>query len=308
MSSFPIETDAAAPSSPAALRSGTPKSDYLLAICFLAPLVLVLLVFFLWPLFDSIVNSFHGHILGGIDRSKWTLANYRKLLEPFYLEILWRTFRISVITSAITVVLAYPVAWYIAGLPPRSQAYWLLVFVAPWLVNVAVKAFGWSLILSGNGVINSTLRNLDIIDAPLHLMFNQTGIVIGLVHAHFMFVLLPLWAVFAGMDRSLIWAAENLGATRRQVFTKIILPLSLPALLAGIVINFTMNMAAFATPALLGGARARVISYIAYQINLVDLNWPLGAAMAMLLLVVTLAIVYVSQKLMTSGRRKVMFT
>ena len=175
-------------------------------------------------------------------------------------------------------------------------------------MNVAVKAFGWSLILGGNGVINATLRQLGIIDAPLHLMLNQTGIVIGLVHGHFMFLLLPLWAAFAGMDHSLIWAAENLGATRRQVFTKIVLPLSLPALLAGTVINFTMNMAAFATPALLGGSRARVMSYITYEVNLINLNWPLGAAMAMLLLVVTLAIVIVSQKLMTSGRRKVIFS
>lgn len=308
MPSLPIEVDAPSRSVSTTHRLGMLNSDHLLAICFLAPLVLVLLIFFVWPLLDSVVNSFHAHVLGGIDRSKWTLENYQKLLEPFYLQILWRTFRISVITSAITVVLSYPVAWYIANLPSRAQAYWLLVFVSPWLVNVAVKAFGWSLILGGNGVINSTLRDLGIIDTPLHLMFNQTGIVIGLVHAHFMFVLLPLWATFAGMDQSLIWAAKNLGATRRQVFTKIILPLSLPALLAGIVINFTMNMAAFATPALLGGARARVISYIAYQINLVNLNWPFGAAMAMLLLVVTLAIVFVSKKLMTSGRRKVMFT
>ena len=284
------------------------RGDHALAIAFIAPLILVLVFFFVWPLFDSVVNSFHVNTLAGIDRTKWTLANYHKLLEPFYLGILWRTFRVSIVTTATTIVLAYPVAWYIASLPTRIQAYWLLVFVSPWLVNVAVKAFGWSLILSGNGVVNSTLRHLGLIDSPLHLMFNETGIIIGLVHAHFMFVLLPLWAALAGMDRSLIWAAENLGATRRQIFTRIILPLSLPALLAGAVINFTMNMAAFATPALLGGSRARVMSYIAYEVNLVNLNWPLGAAMAMLLLIVTLAIVVVSQNLMASGKRKVMFT
>ena len=305
---FPPNNAEPAPEPGPAAASRRRRGDHALVVAFIAPLVLVLVAFFVWPLFESVVNSFHVNTLAGIDRTKWTLANYSKLIEPFYLGILWRTFRISIITSAITIVLAYPVAWYIAGLPARIQAYWLLVFVSPWLVNVAVKAFGWSLILSGNGVVNATLRHLGIISSPLHLMFNETGIVIGLVHAHFMFVLLPLWAAFAGLDRSLIWAAENLGAARRHVFTKIVLPLSLPALLAGGVINFTMNMAAFATPALLGGSRARVMSYIAYEVNLVNLNWPLGAAMAMLILIVTLAIVVVSQKLMASGKRKVMFT
>jgi ABC-type spermidine/putrescine transport system permease subunit I len=123
-----------------------------------------------------------------------------------------------------------------------------------------------------------------------------------------MFILLPLWAALANFDRSLIWAAGNLGAGPRQVFMRIVLPLTLPALMAGMIINFTMNMTAFATPALLGGSRARVISYLAYEINLVDLNWPFGAAMAMLLLLITMAIIVAGQLVMTSGKRKVIFS
>ena len=125
MPSLRGDADALAPEAllrPAGTAAGGRNRDRLLTICFLAPLVLVLVFFFVWPLLDSVVNSFHVHTLGGIDRSKWTLANYRKLLEPFYLGILWRTFRVSIITSAITIVLAYPVAWFIAGLPRRSQA------------------------------------------------------------------------------------------------------------------------------------------------------------------------------------------
>ena len=151
------------------------------------------------------------------------------------------------------------------------------------------------------------LEAVGLIDAPLQLLFNETGIVIGLLHGHFMFVLLPLWAALAGLDPDLAHAAANLGAHRGQIFRRIVFPLTLPALLAGVVINFCMNMAAFATPALLGGARARVISYVAYDVNLVDLNWPLGAAMATGLLAVTLALVWLSQRITVSGKRRIVF-
>lgn len=290
-----------------ALRGGGRNRARWLPLAFAAPLAFTMLIFFVWPLIESIVNSFHGYTLAGVDRSVWTLANYEKLAEPFYLGILWRTVRVSFLTCVITAVLAFPIAWYIAEVKGRAQAYWLLLFIAPWMVNVAVKAFGWTLILSGNGMINKSLRYLGLTDSPLQLMFNETGIVVGLVHGHFMFILLPLWAALAGLDRSLIWAAANLGARRYQTFWRVVFPVTLPALLAGMIINFTMNMSAFATPALLGGSRARVMSYLAYQINLTDLNWPFGSAMAVLLLLVTMGLVQASQRITASGKRKIIF-
>ena len=267
------------------------------------PLVVLMLGFFLWPLLGAIVNSFHPYGLAGIDSAHWTLANYRALLDPFYLGVLWRTVRISFLISLITAVLAYPVAWHATRLRPTAQAYLLILYVAPWLVNVAVKALGWTVLLSPRGLINRSLMSLGLVESPLPLMFNETGVVIGLVHAHFMFVLLPLWAALGGIDRNLLWAASGLGATGPAVFRSIVLPLTLPALLAGMIINFTINVAAFATPALLGGSRVQVVSTLAYRINLVDLNWPLGAAMALVLLAVTLALVLAAQRLGT-GRRE----
>jgi putative spermidine/putrescine transport system permease protein len=151
------------------------------------------------------------------------------------------------------------------------------------------------------------LKALGLIDAPLRLMLNETGVVIGLVHGHFIFVLLPLWAALSGLDPNLRWAAATLGARPWQIFSRVVVPLTLPALFAGLIINFTMNMTAFATPALLGGARARVVSYLAYEVNLVDLNWPLGSAMAVGLLAVTLALIWLSQRVTASGKRRVMF-
>lgn len=274
---------------------------------FVLPLCLALGFAFIWPLLESMVNSFHPFTRAGIDMSTWTLANYAKLLDSYYLGILLRTVRVSLIVTGFTALLCYPVALYIASLQPRAQAIMLLVYMAPWLVNVVVKAFGWSLILASNGVINQALKALGLIDTPLRLMLNETGIVIGLVHGHFIFVLLPVWAALCALDPNLKWAAGTLGARSWQIFRRVTLPLTLPALFAGLIINFTMNMTAFATPALLGGARARVVAYLAYEVNLVDLNWPLGSAMAVALLIITCTLVWLSQRVAASGKRRIMF-
>ena len=173
----------------------------------------------------------------------------------------------------------------------------ILAFVSPFLVNTVVKSFGWSLLLRGNGLVNTALEALHLTDGPLRLMLNETGIIIALVPGHFMFVLLPLWGAVAGIDPALDWAAGTLGARRWQVFRHVILPLTWPALVTGLVINFIMNMTAFAAPAILGGARTLVVSVLAYQVNLQQLDWPFGSAIAVALLAFTLALVGIAQKL-----------
>ncbi|MCC6304543.1 MAG: ABC transporter permease [Rhodobacteraceae bacterium] len=261
------------------------------------PLVAVLLAFYLLPLGRAIVNSLHAFGPAGIDSTVWTLENYRRAFDPHYGAVFLRTLRISVIITVITCLAAYPVGLWIVRLSARAQALVLLVYMAPWLVNVVVKALGWSLILGGAGIINRVLKGLGVIGPPLQLMFNETGIVIGLVHGHFMFVLLPLWAALSALDPNLRWAAANLGAGPRQIFLRVTLPLTLPALLAGGLINFIMNMGAFATPALLGGSRTRVISYVAYEVNLVALNWPLGGALAVVLFLIVLVPIWLAGRL-----------
>jgi putative spermidine/putrescine transport system permease protein len=263
---------------------------------FAVPLLVVMLGFYVWPLLRTFVNSFHPFTSAGIDESAWTLANYARLADPYYQGAFARTARVASVITAITCVLAYPVGLYIVGLGRRAQALLLLVYMTPWLVNVIVKAFGWSLILGRNGLLNRGLMSLGILDAPLQLVFTETAIVIGLVHGHFLFVLLPLWAALSGLDPNVKWAAANLGATPLQVFARVTLPLTLPALLAGALINFTMNLAAFATPALLGGSRARVISFVAYEVNLVELNWPFGGAIGVALLGLTLVPIWLARR------------
>jgi ABC-type spermidine/putrescine transport system permease subunit I len=263
---------------------------------FVAPLVLLMAVGFVWPLLQVLVNSLHPNTPQGIDAARWTLDNYARLADPFYGEILVRTLRISVIVTAITALLAYPVALFVSRLSPRAQSLFVLTYISPWLVNTVVKALGWTLLLRTNGVVNTILRGIDVIASPLKLMINETGVIIALVPGHFMFVLLPLWVALSALDPALSWAAGTLGARPSAVFWRVLLPMTLPAFIAGLVINFVMNMTVFAIPMLLGGARNMVASMLAYQVNLVSLDWPLGGALAVALLAFTLTVVWVGQR------------
>jgi len=265
-------------------------------LIFIGPLLALMAVGFVWPLAEAFINSLHPNTTQGIDLGHWTLANYARLADPLYGEILARTLRISAAVTAITAVLAYPVALYTARLSPRAQSWMIFAYVSPWLVNTVVKALGWTLLLRNNGVINTLLRDANLIDAPVRLMLNELGVVIALVPGHFMFVLLPLWAAISGLDPALSWAAGTLGAAPGAVFRRVILPLTLPALIAGLVINFIMNMTAFAIPMLLGGVRNMVASMLAYQINLILLDWPLGGALAVTLVALTLTLVWLGQR------------
>ncbi|HKX06618.1 MAG TPA: ABC transporter permease [Stellaceae bacterium] len=263
---------------------------------FVAPLVLVMVVGFVWPLVQVLVNSLHPNTPQGIDSAQWTLGNYARLADPFYGEVLLRTLRISVIVTAISGLLAYPVALFVSRRSTRAQSLFLLAYISPWLINTVVKALGWTLLLRTNGMVNTLLRALDVIPAPLKLMLNETGVVIALIPGHFMFVLLPLWVALSGLDPALSWAAGTLGARPSAVFWRVLLPMTLPAFIAGLVINFIMNMTVFAIPMLLGGARNMVASMLAYQVNLVSLDWPLGGALAVALLAFTLALVWIGQR------------
>lgn len=267
----------------------------LTGVLFVLPLAALMLAAYMAPLAQSWVGSFHPNTPAGIDSSVWTLENYARLFDEFYATVFIRTLRISLTITAISALLAYPVAIWISGLRPAAQMIVLVVYLAPWLVNPVVKSFGWGLLLANNGLINAGLQAAGLTSGPVRLMLNETGIVIALIPGHLLFVLLPLWSVLKGLDPNLKWAAGTLGARPWQVFARIVLPLTLPAFLAGLIINFTMNMAAFATPALLGGTRTRVLAYLAYQVNLEELNWPFGAALAVTLAGITLTLIAFAQ-------------
>jgi putative spermidine/putrescine transport system permease protein len=272
-----------------------------------APLA-IFLALFLAPLVNLLVLSFFR-----FDRTTGALAettaqNYVKFLsDPFYLGILWRTLKLALLTTVTTLLLGYPVAYHLTRCSGRKRAYLTLLIVAPLLVSVVVRSFGWLVILGPHGLVNSLLTGLGIVADPLRLLYTETAIVVGLTHVFLSFMVLSVAASLGRIDPALIRAAQNLGASERQAFVRVVLPLSLPGVAAGSLIVFTLAASAFITPALLGGPRVKVMSYLAYQQTLLLSDWPYGSAIAFILLALTGLCAFLYLRAMESGRYGVVF-
>ncbi|WP_417260899.1 ABC transporter permease, partial [Celeribacter sp.] len=168
---------------------------------------------------------------------------------------------------------------------PFSRSIMLLVVLGPLLISVVVRTLGWAILLGNKGVINDALTTTGLISSPIKMMYTSGGIVIALVHVMIPFMIIAVWAALQRKDPSTEQAAESLGANPMQVFMRVILPQAMPGILSGSLIVFSLSASAFATPAILGGRRVKVISTTVYDEFLNSLNWPLGAAIAVLLLV-----------------------
>ncbi|MBI2203698.1 MAG: ABC transporter permease [Candidatus Rokubacteria bacterium] len=284
------------------------KSGRLAVALLLVPPLVVFVGLYLLPLANIFVLSFFGFDrntgrLGGV-----TLANYGKFLgDPFYLGILWRTLKLGVASTALALVLGYPVAYYLSRARGRRRAYLMLGILAPLLVSVVVRSFGWLVILGPNGLVNATLTSLRLVDEPLRLLYTETAIVLGLTHVFLSFMVLSIAAALDRIDPALLRAAQNLGASPRQAFVRVVLPLSLPGVAAGCLIVFTLATSAFITPALLGGPRVKVMSFLAYQQSLLLSDWPYGSAIAFVLLAITGTAVLLYLRLLERGRFGVVF-
>lgn len=275
----------------------------------MTPLLAIMIVFFVVPLSRAVLLSFFHFTAPGVyDSSHLTIDNYRTFLtSAYYLGILQRTFLVSMSVTVLCIIIGYPVAYFMMQLSGRKQQLYMFCYLAPWLINVVVKAFGWTLILSPAGYVNTLLMDLGIIDSPLKLIYNNFAMIVGLTHGELVFAIMPMLASLVAMNPELRAAAADLGASRLRTFLRITLPLSLPGIVAGSVFVFTMSMAAYTTPALLGGVKVRVMSYVAFQQNSSVLNFPFGSAVSVILVVFTIVFVQLYLRAMASGKRKVIF-
>ena len=254
-----------------------------------APSALVYAVTLLLPLVGVLVLSLHAFdfdkgVLPGLG-----LANYRDLLtDALFHEALLRTFRVAVLTTAICLAIGVPEAWIIHRMAPRWRGPMLLLTVGPLLVSVVVRNFGWMVLLGGNGLVNGAMVALHVPGAPFRLMFTEFAIVLGLVHVMVPLVVLSVWASLGRLDPALERAATSLGAGRVTAFRRIVLPNVMPGVTAGALMVFCLSASAFATPDMLGGKRLKVVSSMTYNEFLNTLNWPLGSALATVLMLAIL--------------------
>lgn len=230
------------------------------------------------------------------------LDSYAQLGDPYLVNILWRTLRISGLVTLLCLVLGYPVAISVT----RSHGIWrtaqTILVISPLFVSVVVRAYGWLLMLGNRGVINGFLTWIGLQDHPTRFLSTEGAVIVGLAESMLPFMVLSLAAVLERQDPSLDEAARGLGASALGTFWRVTLPLSLPGAVAGSFLVFMVSMGAYATPALLGGSQVRLmVTEIYTQVNSV-FNWPLGAALSVVLLVVSLAIILVAGRITGSER------
>ena len=261
----------------------------------LLPAVIVIVGVVLAPLFALFIGSI---IDTQGDQGVLTSRNYvRFFSDPFFLGVLWRTYRVAAIATLICLVIGWPVAYQLSRTAGRARLYLTLVVLVPLLISVVVRVFGWVVILGPQGLLNNTLEALGLIDAPLPLLFSETAVIIGSVHTFLPLMILPIAAALDNIDPSLLRAARNLGAGPRQVFLRVLFPLSMPGVVAGSVITFGLCASAYVIPALLGGSRLKFMSTLIFQYNIVVLDWTFGGALSVILVAITVALVAIYSRL-----------
>ena len=250
-----------------------------------APSALVYAMTLLLPLVGVLLLSLHAFDFDKGVMPGMGLANYRDLLtDALFQEALLRTFRIAILTTAICLAVGVPETWIIYRMAPRWRGLMLLTVIGPLLVSVVVRNFGWMVLLGGNGLVNEALVALHVPGAPFRLMFTEFAVVVGLVHVMVPLVVLSVWASLGRLDPCLERAATSLGAGRVTVFRRVVLPNIMPGIMAGALMVFCLSASAFATPDMLGGKRLKVVSSMTYNEFLNTLNWPLGSALATVLM------------------------
>ncbi|MFC3124238.1 ABC transporter permease [Pseudoroseomonas globiformis] len=255
-----------------------------------APALLTLGTVLLIPLISVALLSFRGFDYDKGILPIWSLANYAELAgDALFYEVMERTFRLATIVTALCILIGVPEAIIIHRMAPRWRGLMLLVVVGPLLVSVVVRTFGWMVLLGTNGLLNQAMLAIGIPGAPFRLMYTELAIVLGLVHVMVPLVVLAVWASLGRLDPALARAAESLGAGRVAVLRRVVLPNIMPGIMAGALMVFCLSASAFATPQMLGGRRLKVASSMTYTEFLNTLNWPLGAAVATLLLLAILA-------------------
>ncbi|SDE26614.1 putative spermidine/putrescine transport system permease protein [Salipiger thiooxidans] len=256
-----------------------------------APALILFGVLLLVPLGMTFVLSFNAFdFYEGIIPTTG-LANYADVLgDSYYWEIFGRTFGIALATTAICALIGVPQAYILYRLSPVWRSVVVLIVIGPLLISVVVRTLGWAILLGNRGVINTALKDWGLIERPIKMMYTEGGIVLALVHVFVPFMVLAVWAALQRKDPSTEAAAESLGASPFTVFRRIVLPQTVPGILSGSLIVFSMAASSFATPAILGGRRVKVVATTVYDEFMNTLNWPLGAAIAVTLLVAVMII------------------
>ena len=235
-----------------------------------------------------------------------TMGFYRHVFrDPYDLAMMWRTFKVAAITTLVTLLLAFPVTLYMRQISPRGRTVVAFILLSPLLTCVVVRTLGWVILLGERGVINAGLASMGL--PRLALIYNEFGVIVGLTHVFFGYMALSLMTSVLKVDENLLLAASNLGANRWVILREIIIPLSLPGMLSGSILVFTLSASTYATPVLLGGSSTKLIAAEIYDAAINYLEWSEAAALSFVLFVGIALVVWIATRVAEHGRRRVIF-
>ncbi len=279
------------------LATGTVKPKREGTFGYLMPALLLIGFFFIVPVLMLLMRS--------VLEPEPGLQNYATLLgSTTYLRVFFNTFLVASVVTLVSIVIGYPVAWLLAIMPERWSRIVLAIIILSMWTNLLARTYAWMVLLQRTGVINKTLIGLGIIDQPLALVNNLVGVTIGMTYIMLPFVILPLMGVIRSIDPAILRAAALCGATKLQCFVRVLLPLSLPGIAAGALMVFVMSLGYFVTPALLGGTSNMMLAELVAQFVQSLVNWGMGGAAALVLLVVTLSLYAVQLRYFNPARGK----
>jgi len=259
------------------------KADQLFKWVNIASIWLWLSLFALLPNLLVLFTSFLENDPVKLMRWKFTLSNYLALLDPLYFKVFWHSFCIAALCTVICLCLGYPFAYLLARLKSHYKNLLLFLVIIPFWTSSLIRTYAIISILKAKGLLNTVLLSLGLIHQPLAILYTSTAVMIGLVYSLLPFMILPLYANIEKLDIRLIDAARDLGANTTVIFARVILPLTLPGIVGGIILVFLPAMSMFYIPDILGGAKSLLVGNLVQNEFLAAHNWPLGSAVSMVL-------------------------
>jgi putative spermidine/putrescine transport system permease protein len=278
------------PSTVAAIKSVAPWRKPHILLLFLP--VLFFLAFLLVPQLYMLAVSFFTYKPMEIFVTDFTFENYiRFFKDPFYRKVLLYTVWLAFSVTFFSLLLGYPLSYFLARTRSSRKGLYLFLLLVPLMVGIIVRTYGWIVLLGREGLVNNVLIALNIVDSPIRILFTHTAVVVGIVEVLMPYMVLPIVSAIQKIPVSLEEAASSLGANRFNVFLHILIPQSLPGVVSGSIIVFTLTAGAIVTPALLGGPKIHTMGTVIYQLMISTLNWPFGSATAFILLIMEFLIV-----------------
>ncbi len=250
------------------------------------PFLIWVTLFTIIPLLLVLLFSFTEGDIQNISEMKFTLDNFKRFMQPNYLNIIGRSAGLALISTVICFIVGYPMATILAGMEEKKRSFWVLLFIVPMWMNFLLRTYAWMTLLGKQGIINSFLEFLGL--PTLNLLYNNGAVILGMVYNFLPFMVLPIYTVLSKIDKSVIEAAEDLGSNRFTVFRKVIFPLSIPGVASGITMVFMPAVSTFVISRLLGGNRYMLIGNLIEQQFLTVYDWHFGSAISIIMMIIIL--------------------